>query len=261
MTIYAIGTSHTYGECQDRENNKIQKPWPALLSERLGTEVINYGRRGVNNQQLIEMTEHVCQNEKPEMIIAEMRWHPLPLLIENHENLEKSEEFSENLFSFTRHSDQGYDKYRHQYHAIWRNSFSVEEYPWSKKCPKKLVDDIQGYMNINFNHNVFHNQSVMQAASSMYHVAGLCRAYGVPVKVFVWGGFSFGDSDKNRPDLSGLDTFDFFKQGRTFILYAEDKHSNDWIQKNQCKCGHMNEVLHEYFVDTVIDEVKQSLTS
>lgn len=264
MTIYALGTSHTYGECQGSPDNKINHPWPSIMSERLGVDVINYGRTGVNNLQLIEMAQHLCENNKPDMIIAEMRWLPFPILIENHQTYQNSENLPHNLFSDTRHNKTNYDKYRYQYHSIFRSQVDPENESkkpsWLDRYPEQISRDILGYARINFFHNILYNQQLLQALGNMHHLSTLCKFYNVPAKVFVWAGIPFNVVQDANLNLSGLNTFEFFKSGKPFRIYAETQKSLGWIKKHECPCGHMDQDVHEYFVDTVIDEVKQLLT-
>ena len=60
--------------CRGIENGVSEKTWCDVLQERVQMPVINYGRSGVNNLQLIEMAEYICKNDNPDLIIAELRW-------------------------------------------------------------------------------------------------------------------------------------------------------------------------------------------
>jgi hypothetical protein len=260
MTIYAIGTSHTYGECRDLPGDKVERPWTSIMAERLGIDVINYGRPGVNNLQLVEMAQHLCENDKPEMIIAEMRWQPYPLLIEKHDT---SEDYTTDLFSATRHNQSGNDKYRYQYYPLYRAQILTEDQlkkiSWLNNYPEQKARDIIGYARINFLHNVIQNQNLLQSLSNMHHITSICKFYNVPVKIFVWGGTPFDVVSDAEVNLNGIDTFKFFSSGMPFIIYAEKTKSRKWIEEYTCSCDHMMQPVHEFFVDTVIDEVKQIL--
>lgn len=266
MTIYAIGTSHTYGDCESAINKEIDNPWPKILSQRLDCEVVNYGRMGVNNLQLIEMAEHICKNNKPDLIIAEMRWMPFPLLVEKHS---VDQDYTDDLFSDTRHNSIKNDRYRSKYHGIQRSDLKLThdgkfklstKSLSSQRVTDELLNDIIGFAKINFNHNVMHNQHLLQSLSNMHHLSAICKYYNVPVRVFVWAGITYEIVEEAKLNLNGLDTFDFFSSGKTFMNYAEEKRTNKWISKFDCGCGHWMEPVHEYFVDTIIDEVKQILT-
>ena len=108
--IYAIGTSLTYGMCRGIENGVSEKTWCDVLQERVQMPVINYGRFGVNNLQLIEMAEYICKNDNPDLIIAELRW--TTPMYEKH----KAQKANVDLFAKTRYNGGGdTDKYGEMY--------------------------------------------------------------------------------------------------------------------------------------------------
>ena len=54
--------------------------------------------------------------------------------------------------------------------------------------------------------------------------------------------------------MSGLSTFDFFKDGKTFI-----EHAGDWTQQHRCECEHFKLPVHEHLVDIIEQEVLEVL--
>lgn len=247
----------------------IDTTWCDILSERIDTPIINYGRAGVSNLQLIEMAEDICKNKNPKMIIAEMRWTSHPLLLEKHKY---KEEYSQDLFSRTRHNmgedsvDDVVDKYSEIYYSIhygfskhinedhnlerWKNKFSETKY-----FSDKTIDDIRGWIRICFLHNIMADQYRRQSLSNMYHLQSICDRYNVPLKLFVWTASNYADVSESNFDMTGLSTFDFFKDGKTFI-----EHAGDWTSKHRCECEHFQTPVHEYFVDTILEEVRQCLS-
>lgn len=262
--IYAIGTSHTYGKCRGQTDGKLPITWCEILEEKLDHPVINYGRAGVSNIQLIEMAEDICKNKNPDMIIAEMRWTIHPILIEDHFR----DPDNTDLYAQTRAVDEGRDKYSSRYRAMHygmakhvdnleqrlERAMTKPNDKWWLRYGSDFIENLKGHIKISFLHNVFYDQYKRQALSNFYHLQSICDRYNVPLKIFVWTASNYADVSESNFDMSGLSTFEFFKDGKTFIESA-----GDWVYEHQCECEHFKTPVHEYFVDTVIDEIRECL--
>lgn len=264
-TITCLGTSHTYGVCKGTfADNKlpIEQSYTTLLSERLNAQVINYGRSGVSNIQLIEMAEQVCKQYKPDLIIAEMRWTIHPLMLEKHLKYQDNV----GLFTRTREYDVAPDKYTGRYQEI-HYGYSRDknlnrlgeklEGIVPKNMEEEFYRDVAGWVKIEFRHNIFHDQYKRQALSNMFHLAHVCRTHDVPVKIFVWAASNYNDVSEANFDFMDLPTFSFFP--KTFIEYAHELKGKDWVEAQHCGCEHYQLPIQELLVDTIEQEVVNAL--
>ena len=262
-TIACLGTSHTYGVCKGTfTDNKlpIEQSYTELLSQDTGAQVINYGRSGVSNIQLIEMAEQLClQTPKPDLIIAEMRWTVHPLMLEKH--LAGTER--RGLFSRTRYSDTAPDKYSGRYQEVHygysrpRNLDRLGdklEGIVPKDMESELYRDVAGWVKIEYNHNIFHDQYKRQALSNMFHLAHVCKTHDVPLRIFVWAASNFNDLSKSDFNFMDLPVFDFFP--KTFIEHAEELKGKQWVKQQHCECEHYKLPIQQLLVETISDEVK-----
>mgnify|MGYP001170518976 CR=1 FL=1 len=259
--IYALGTSHTFGVCRGEENGLLETTWTDILSKRLKRPVINYGRRGINNLQIIEMAEKIAKEEQPDLIIAEMRWTTHPIMVEDHRNPNKSTD----LFSLTRHfehekneADSYSSKYKEIHYGWAKHMNRLEEkmnLEWIEDLDKDFLESLKGFIKINFNHNVFQDQYKRQALSNMYHLQSICDKHNIPLKIFVWTASNYNDLSKSNFDMSGLSTFGFFENGRTFIEYIGPENSDPY----KCECEHFKTPVHMMLVDEIEEEVNDAL--
>lgn len=259
--IYALGTSHTYGACRGEEDGQLDRTWTHILSERLNRPVINYGRRGINNLQIIEMAEQIAKGLQPELIIAEMRWTTHPIMVEDHFVKQKSDD----LFSKTRHNQNNKDnddsyssRYQEIHYGHAKHVDRLEEkknIEWTKNYDKQFLESLKGFIKINYNHNIFEDQYKRQALSNMYHLQSICDMYEVPLKLFVWTSSNYNDLSKSKFDMTGLSTFGFFEQGRTFIEYIGNENTDPY----KCECEHFKTPVHEMFVEEIEEEIKDVL--
>ena len=255
--IYAIGTSHTYGMCRGIENGVLEKTWCDVLQERVQMPVINYGRSGVNNLQLIEMAEYICKNDNPDLIIAELRWTTHPLMYEKH----KAQKANVDLFAKTRYNGGGdTDKYGEMYREIhygWAKhvEYIEKRFPeFTSSLSEQELQDVKGWIKVSFLHNIMEDHYKRQALSNFYHLQSICDNHNVPLKIFVWTASNYADLSDSKFDMSGLSTFGFFKDGKTFI-----EHAGDWTQQHRCECEHFKLPVHEHLVDIIEQEVLEVL--
>jgi hypothetical protein len=264
-TIACLGTSHTYGVCKGTfADNKLpmEQSYTSILANRLNANVINYGRSGVSNIQLIEMTEHLCTYDRPDLIIAEMRWTVHPLMLEKHMKAQENN----GLFTRTRNNDVAPDKYSGYYQEI-HYGYSRDKNlnrlgdKLSGILPKNMETefyrDVAGWVKIEFRHNIFRDQYKRQALSNMFHLAHVCKTYDVPLKIFVWAASNYSDVSESNFNFMDLPTFSFFP--KTFIEYAQELKGKEWVEKQHCECEHYQLPIQELLVDTILDEVCDAL--
>lgn len=100
--IAFIGTSHTYGECDD---SALPEPWPMLLSNSLSCNHINYGIKGAENSTLCSLLIELIQEEKLDRIdsvILEPRLQRNSLVLNTKANLDPKRNYVNSVIHGTR---------------------------------------------------------------------------------------------------------------------------------------------------------------
>lgn len=131
--ICVVGTSHTYGECvrdgSDRLN--IDDLWTSHIENETGIEVINFGRRGLTNNDMVHLIGFLSKSQKVKnlckMIIIECRF------------LEPSMPWDFRKYTLMKHATGGN---KHFYDILMDRDGKINSPPWWDSRFTQSITDI-----------------------------------------------------------------------------------------------------------------------
>ena len=256
MTVYCLGTSHTYGEYEDYPTKMVEKTYCDFLSEKINYPVVNYGARGSHNLEILEVLMEIIDKKdhyNPTAFIVELRESASPALVEKHASIEILDKLK--IISRTR-EDPSQNIFSAKYEKYWRNENS-----W--KTRSTYNKDVRGYCKVHYDHNIMFNLTDIQILTTWHTIQNLCNYHNIPVKLFAFSPVNkIEDNKENFKYLNGLNTFKWLNLDRnifTFMTYVVNDKGLDWAESHVGSCGHYTEVVHEYLADLIRDEVKEMI--
>jgi hypothetical protein len=281
--IAVFGTSHTHGDCLDKDKKHIpgNHIWASQVSRKISIPVVNFSIPGNDNATILEQINSFFEQpgwENCRLIISEVRWG------------DSTTKLSHSVFSDfdTSRPDKTIPSLwaGRDFHQLWWKQHVYLNIAMSKmnqsyardilKTPLKvssdqvpdqavkiLMDHCQSYSAmVNTGH-----QPLLDDMRSIRAMSSIVNAHKIPFLWFVWSTTKVNRTgNKNTKYLLEI----FNKTTQMFESSAKgvwpnvaevftDKFGQKVFDSTLCECRHNNSLMHSWVADNILSDVQQAL--
>lgn len=279
-----LGTSHTAGDCDDGVSTQVEHTYGKLLADKMGLEYVNLGMSGASNFDLLEIANELTAYDllknckmfllEPRLGGGTMNISRDPLLEYYNNDIFQDYDHIYPSLLMTEHFSDIAEKYMptvsYGYFSIWNGS-DLSDARVRDRISGGYADNIKHVSNTEFSEfTKYLKQKVYYEAGTCYnriHDLTVIQSIKNIVGVSNFGWLNFSGAPAHHPLIEDIYKYNLpygelpedatNRRNLSIITYITENYSAEFINQNECRCGHFNQKVHQLIADILYERIDE----